>query len=311
MGNHSGSFFRFSKGERNGIIVLFIIITGLLFIDLYVRNITSEQTWDYSEFKEEIEDFENSIAEAGKKRQNTNKQGRLSKNKSENKQEVELFYFDPNTISENKWKKLGLKQYQIRIIMNYREKGGSFEKPGDLKKIYGLDIETFNKLKDYIQIKKTEEKAFIDNKSFDENRKPKKVEKKIHKIDLNTADTIQLMLINGIGKVYANRICKYRELLRGYNEISQIREVYGINDSIYESIKVHFTVDTSELDKIDLNSADFSELIRHPYLNKYQTQSILKYREIKGKIKKVKELKRYNILSVETYNKMKNYMTCK
>ncbi|MEI9908826.1 MAG: hypothetical protein WDO71_03640 [Bacteroidota bacterium] len=39
-----------------------------------------------------------------------------------------LFHFDPNTIDEEGWKKLGLKEKTIHTIQNYLRKGGHFYK---------------------------------------------------------------------------------------------------------------------------------------------------------------------------------------
>jgi DNA uptake protein ComE-like DNA-binding protein len=51
--------------------------------------------------------------------------------------------------------------------------------------------------------------------------------------------------------------------------------------------------------RININSAGFSELDRHPYLERYDVQAILKYREIKGRIEGMNELKTNNILKGE------------
>ncbi len=64
----------------------------------------------------------------------------------------ELFYFDPNTIATDEWKKLGLKEKTIHTIQNFLSKGGHFYKPDDLKKIYGLYPDEFERLFPYIQI---------------------------------------------------------------------------------------------------------------------------------------------------------------
>ena len=81
----------------------------------------------------------------------------------------ELFYFDPNTIIVSEWKRLGLKDKTIKTIENYRSKGGRFYKPEDLKRIYGLHNDEYERLKPYIKIesnipKKTEETIALKSK---------------------------------------------------------------------------------------------------------------------------------------------------
>ena len=39
-----------------------------------------------------------------------------------------FFTFDPNGLSENDWKRLGLSAKQSKVIKNYEAKGGRFKK---------------------------------------------------------------------------------------------------------------------------------------------------------------------------------------
>ena len=55
-------------------------------------------------------------------------------------------------------------------------------------------------------------------------------------VELNMADTTTLKKVPGIGPVFANRIVKYRNLLGGFYAVSQLREVYGIDE---ETIKAN------------------------------------------------------------------------
>ena len=61
---------------------------------------------------------------------------------------------------------------------------------------------------------------------------PKKLEKGAT-IDLNSADTLLLTRVPGIGASFARRIYKYRELLGGYYVVEQLQEVYGMDRERY------------------------------------------------------------------------------
>src|SRR5439155_12813017 len=61
-----------------------------------------------------------------------------------------LFYFDPNTLSEAGWEKLGLSNKTIHIIQNYLTKGGHFYQAVDLQKIYGIHPTDFERLALYL-----------------------------------------------------------------------------------------------------------------------------------------------------------------
>lgn len=57
-----------------------------------------------------------------------------------------------------------------------------------------------------------------------------------NKININIADTKQLQLLNGIGKILANRIIDYRSSNGLFKSIDQIKRVKGINDNLYTKI---------------------------------------------------------------------------
>ncbi|MFO8234800.1 MAG: helix-hairpin-helix domain-containing protein [Bacteroidales bacterium] len=313
MSNHFRHFYSFTKRERNGIIILVILIGLLLGLDVFVLpvNINNEK-FDYASFRNEIESFERFVKD-NREEKNRRPETVLPNYQAENTADVnkgKLFRFDPNNTNREQWKTLGLSDYQIDNITKYLEKGGQFYEPEDFQKIYGIDEQMYDKLKDYIRIEKIEE----EKNNFTQNVKEKEdknEEPTVDVVDLNSADTTQFMLVNGIGRTYAERISKYRDLLGGFRKIEQLKEVYGINDSVYSYIKDNFVIDTTLCESINLNNADFSELIRHPYLNEYHTKSILKYRDIKDKkISDVEELLENNILPRKTYLKVAGYLNC-
>ena len=93
------------------------------------------------------------------------------------------------------------------------------------------------------------------------------------KINLNTADSMALMTLRGIGAVYASRIIKYRNLLGGYYDKSQILEVYGITKETYSLF-------CDDIVKIPVNTASFKEILRHPYFDYDMVVKIVREREV-------------------------------
>lgn len=64
-----------------------------------------------------------------------------------------------------------------------------------------------------------------------------------HKININTADKKELMLISGIGEKYAERIIELREQLGGFTSIEQLKKVKGIGDKRFGKIKNYVTIE--------------------------------------------------------------------
>lgn len=63
-------------------------------------------------------------------------------------------------------------------------------------------------------------------------------------VELNTADTTILKKVPGIGSTFARRIMKYRELLGGFYDVSQLAEVYGIDEEVLQALAPWFIADT-------------------------------------------------------------------
>ncbi len=133
-------------------------------------------------------------------------------------------------------------------------------------------------------------------------------DKKSNIVDLNRCDTSELIRLPGIGPVLSVRIIKYRNLLGGYAVREQLREVYGLRPETYETIKDRVTVDSSCIERIEINSADYKRLSRMPYFEKGQVNSILKFRELEGRIKSIDELVENKLIGEETAKKLKPYL---
>lgn len=62
------------------------------------------------------------------------------------------------------------------------------------------------------------------------------------KISINTATIEELMTLSGIGEAKAKAIIKYREEVGSFQSIEELKEVEGIGDSIFDSIKENITI---------------------------------------------------------------------
>lgn len=98
-------------------------------------------------------------------------------------------------------------------------------------------------------------------------------------IEVNSADTLTLQLLRGIGPTFARRIVRYRERLGGFCRVEQLREVYGMTEERYQTLVPHLTVDTDSLRRIDINQVTVKELMRHPYVDPYLARDIIRYRD--------------------------------
>lgn len=103
-------------------------------------------------------------------------------------------------------------------------------------------------------------------------------------VELNTADTTILKKVPGIGSSFAKRIVGYRNLLGGYYSVTQLSEVYGIDEDKYAALSPWFSADPSLVSRLDVNTLPQDSLRRHPYINYGQAKVIIQLRKQKGKL---------------------------
>lgn len=127
-------------------------------------------------------------------------------------------------------------------------------------------------------------------------------------LDINICDSADLERLPGIGPVLSARIIKFRNLLGGFVKTDQLKEVYGLPPETFERISGRIFADSSAVEKVNINEADYKRLIRFPYLKKYEVSAILKYRELKGRIAGMNDLIDNNLITLETAVKLRPYL---
>lgn len=145
--------------------------------------------------------------------------------------------------------------------------------------------------------------------ALSETRWPQKKHKPLV-VELNSADSLDLVQLYNVGPVIAQRILRYRERLGGYVNIQQLREVHGIDSTRYADMQPHLTVDTAVVRRMDLNTADINQLKKHPYLDYYQAKAIVRQREQRGPYHSVADLQDIPLIDPTTYTLIQHYLTC-
>lgn len=371
--NRLKDYFGYSRTERNGILILFILLIITIVFNILLPYIIKPDTTDFREFKEMIIAFEKRQTEIEDSLNNL----RSSRTTYAKHNEIKLtpFYFDPNNLPVEKWEKLGLKNWQIEVIKNYESKGGKFYQNSDLAKMYSISDEEYKILEPYIFIEskyRSTNEPVIMPFHFDPNSISKEdllkmrireslinaivnyrekggnfynkedlkkiytitdqeytvlepfiifekdsiqIETKAYKladtllVDINTADTLDLQQLKGIGPAFSKRIIKYRELLGGYYDKNQLLEVYGMDKSRFAGIKDHVRINENLVKKININQATIKEMIKHPYIEFYVAKSIITYRNEIGSYKNLEEIKNARLIYEELYQKIVPYLT--
>ena len=128
-------------------------------------------------------------------------------------------------------------------------------------------------------------------------------------VNLNEADTLELQDLYGIGPYFARSIVKYRNLLGGYVNKEQLLEVRGMTDDRYQAIAPHIVLDSFNIRKININTADYKTLRRHPYIDSHIAQAIIKMRGAGIRFSKPDDLLKISLIDIETKNRLTPYIT--
>ncbi len=222
----------------------------------------------------------------------------------------ELFYFDPNILNADGWKKLGLKEKTIQTIQNYISKGGKFKKAEDLQRVYGLRQNEYERLAPYIKIEDVVARKNFDflTKTNSELQPTKNITSHYSIIDINAADTTAFIFLPGIGSKLAGRIVNFRDKLGGFYSVEQVKETFGLPDSTYQNIKQYLKLDNPSVKKININTATIEELKAHPYIKYVLANPIIAYRNEHGLFSKVEDVKKVMVITEEIYNKIFPYL---
>lgn len=273
--------FDFNSTERNGSLLLILVSIVILLIPEVYERVEQPDPVLSSAFTRDILAFEAGLSDDSVKSENRklSEEPDLKVNDSPG---AALFSFDPNGLSPEEWKKLGLQDWQIKVIKNYEAKGGRFYKKEDLAKIYGINEDLFKRLEPFITIRaQYTGKATV-------NAKPAVT---VKMVDINQADTNILMELRGIGPSFARRIVKYREKLGGFYSVDQLLEVYGFDQQRLDQLKNQCTVGKGPYRLIPINKSGTKELKMHPYFDYSIAKALVDERILRGGFKSADDVK--------------------
>lgn len=127
-------------------------------------------------------------------------------------------------------------------------------------------------------------------------------------VNINAADSADLLPLPGIGPVFAGRIVKYRNLLGGFVCPQQLAEVYGLSRQRADALGDLITVDSSLIKKVSLNRGEFGLLLRHPYLEYEDVCALVRYRDVSGPILDFEEIRIHALLADSILEKVAPYL---
>ena len=130
----------------------------------------------------------------------------------------------------------------------------------------------------------------------------------IVKINLNHCDSTDITVVPMFGSKRAARLVEYRDKLGGFHSLSQLREVFVLQDIPMDLLEKYFVVHPADIRKININTATYKEMVNHPYFDAYLTKTILNYRSRNGDITSFEELQQITHAYPELMEKLRWYV---
>lgn len=199
----------------------------------------------------------------------------LAENRFPAKKQLQPFAFDPNTIDKDGLMAMGLSEKTADSWLRFREKGGKFRKPEDIQKLFALRETDAALLLPYVQIAEV-------SRPVNQSQEKEVVPAKKVMVELNSADSLLLLQVPGIGPTFASRLLKARARWGGWHSTAQLSSVYGVDSQRLASWLPHIYLDVDKINKLHINTDSLAVLGRHPLIGYGLAKRITAYRQQHG-----------------------------
>lgn len=289
------SHFKFSKQERSGIFFLLLIIIILQAI-FFVVKYTSYPTIDNLSVDKETQTIIDSL-----------------KQRTLQRDTIQMFPFNPNFISDYKGYALGMSPGEIDRLHSYRKRNLYVNTAGEFQEVTQISDSLLNRISPYFKFPEWIKNRFQNKPKYqvakivdEPNVNPNSIQPK----DLNIVTADELKSIYGIGDKLSQRIIKFRDRLGGFFSDDQLYDVYGLEPKVVQrTLKRYKVLSQPDIEKININTASETEISKLIYLSKTMATKIVEYRKDNGAFTSFDELTKIEGFPTQKINRIKLYLT--
>ena len=290
--NFMKSHFWYTKRQRNGILFL----TGMLVLMQFILHYTDFTVGDVQQ--EEDDNF-------------ALLQARVDSLKKTVKDSVswKIYPFNPNFITDFKAYQLGLSIEEADRLFRYRKQGKYVNSAGEFQKVTRVNDSLMHTISPFFKFPEwTRKKSQAGAPASTQNPTKEKSSAEIK--DLNFVTVNELTAIKGVDERVANRIVAYRKKLKGFFDEEQLFEVYHLKKEVGKRILERYKILQQPLiDKTDINTASFKEILKIPYLDYQLTKKIFEYRKENLGFSDLEELKKIDSFPLDKFDRITVYLS--
>ena len=282
--------FWYSKSQRNGVFVLLLLIVCA---QILIGLVTFDTLEDPKLHDDELLDLQARMA--------------LLREKKIAKSQRVISPFNPNYISDAKGQELGMSLEEIDRLLDFRSKDKFVNSVKEFQQITKVSDSLLKRIAPYFQFP-----AWVLKKAATKQKEPFRTQSAIVSKDLNLATAKDLQAIRGIGPVLSERIVKYRGRLQGFSLKDQLNEVWKLEPELVAKVWEYFEIKSlPKIQKINVNTATFKEVLANPYIDYELCKKIFNYRSEVAELQSIEELKNIDGFPIEKYGRIVIYLEAK
>ncbi|MFK5890800.1 MAG: helix-hairpin-helix domain-containing protein [Flavobacteriaceae bacterium] len=209
--------------------------------------------------------------------------------------------FNPSFLTGYKAYTLGLNTTEIDKLLAFRKKGKYINSATQFQKVTSVSDSLLKVLKPLF---KFPDWLVKQQKEAKEKRRKALIIKNI-----NTAIAQDLVVIKGVGIKTANRIINYRNQLKGFTFKKQLYEVYYLDTIVADRVLKQFKIfEKPAIEKLNINTASFKEVLHLPYIDYALTKKIFEYRDEVAEIQNIEEFKNIEGFPIDKFDRIALYL---
>ena len=197
--------------------------------------------------------------------------------------------FGIDTVGVNYLRLIGFSTRQAEALIRYREQGDGIHSMNELRDCYAVSEEMADSLEHFVVLTPRDPHQGL--------------------VEINSADSVRLRSVRGIGEKTVVAVLEYRKLLGGFVRKEQIAELKCVTSENFDKISKQIYCDSCNISKIDINFAPASQFEHHPYMSRRAIKLIVETRESKGGWNSIEEMQEDNIFTKEQAEAIAPYLS--
>jgi len=234
--------------------------------------------------------------------------------KAKEVEKTKLYPFNPNFITDYKGYRLGMSVDEIDRLHEFRKTNSYVNSKQEFQEVTKVSDSLLNRMAPYFKfpdwvVKKQKKQNRVESKELVSEGFSTYSKKEVSTNDINSATADDFRIIKGIGEKRSQQIVKYRDRLKGFSFDYQLYEVWGLPpEVILDLLSVFEIKEKPVIEKVNVNTAEFKEVLATPYVDYDLCKKIFDFRDEVAELQDISELKKIQGFPLNKYDRIVLYL---